>query len=299
MTPLSYDLVIQGKDLSRSNLPAEAAGLAGFIAEIAPGAVRLESVNPLTAEPVIGRLQEAGLDAAMVRHGLKLTEFRLLASDLDSTLVAIETLDTVAKNAGYGDTVAQVTEAAMRGDIKDYAESLRLRIAAVKGCPVKAFTDFAETMPYSPGAERWVKSCRAASLECHIVTGGFDEVAAAAAEKLGANGFHCNKLGIRDGVLDGTVTGPKENGGKIVDSDGKRHIVEQLAADRGIPACDVITMGDGWNDVKMLEFAGLGIAYHAKPRVRALIPHQINSLGLDSALNWFADGPYWAERAGV
>ena len=154
-------------------------------------------------------------------------------------------------------------------------------------------------MPYSPGAERWVKSCRAASLECHIVTGGFDEVAAAAAEKLGANGFHCNKLGIRDGVLDGTVTGPKENGGKIVDSDGKRHIVEQLAADRGIPACDVITMGDGWNDVKMLEFAGLGIAYHAKPRVRALIPHQINSLGLDSALNWFADGPYWAERAGV
>ena len=248
---------------------------------------------------MIGRLQEAGLDAAMVRHGLKLTEFRLLASDLDSTLVAIETLDTVAKNAGYGDTVAQVTEAAMRGDIKDYAESLRLRIAAVKGCPVKAFTDFAETMPYSPGAERWVKSCRAASLECHIVTGGFDDVAAAAAEKLGANGFHCNKLGIRDGVLDGTVTGPKENGGKIVDSDGKRHIVEQLAADRGIPACDVITMGDGWNDVKMLEFAGLGIAYHAKPRVRALIPHQINSLGLDSALNWFADGPYWAERAGV
>ena len=116
MTPLSYDLVIQGKDLSRSNLPADAAGLAGFIAEIAPGAVRLESVNPLTAEPVIGRLQEAGLDAAMVRHGLKLTEFRLLASDLDSTLVAIETLDTVAKNAGYGDTVAQVTEAAMRGD---------------------------------------------------------------------------------------------------------------------------------------------------------------------------------------
>ena len=89
MTPLSYDLVIQGKDLSRSNLPADAAGLAGFIAEIAPGAVRLESVNPLTAEPVIGRLQEAGLDAAMVRHGLKLTEFRLLASDLDSTLVAI------------------------------------------------------------------------------------------------------------------------------------------------------------------------------------------------------------------
>ena len=170
MTPLSYDLVIQGKDLSRSNLPADAAGLAGFIVEIAPGAVRLESVNPLTAEPVIGRLQEAGLDAAMVRHGLKLTEFRLLASDLDSTLVAIETLDTVAKNAGYGDTVAQVTEAAMRGDIKDYAESLRLRIAAVKGCPVKAFTDFAETMPYSLGAERWVKSCRAAGLECHIVT---------------------------------------------------------------------------------------------------------------------------------
>ncbi|MCI5850509.1 MAG: phosphoserine phosphatase SerB [Sutterellaceae bacterium] len=292
------DVIIQGEGLTAASLPSVVANRRFVARDTARGAVRLTGIPESDAMNLVGLFQSSGLDAVAVRPGLRLTDFRLFASDLDSTLASVETLDTVAKESGYGDSVAKITEAAMRGEIRDYAQSLEERIRAIKGCPQRNFIRFSETMPFNPGAEKLVAACRAAGLEFHIVTGGFDESAGPAARRLGADGFHCNKLEVKDGLLTGRVYGPDENGGKIVDSDGKKRIVEGLCGKLGIGLGQAITAGDGWNDVKMLAAAGLGAAYHAKPRVRAIVPHQINVLGLDSILNWFEDGPEWAAKAG-
>lgn len=298
MAETIFDLVVQGPGPEAPALPPAVRALSGAIENTAEGVLRLRSVDPEAAKALLPELDAAGLDAAIVRQGMRLTDFKLVASDLDSTLCATETLDTIAKNAGFGDTVAKVTEAAMRGEIKDYADSLRRRIRAIEGCPIEAFTGYAKNLPFNPGAEALMAAFRAAGLHRYIVTGGFDELAGPAAEHLGAEGYRCNKIEVKDGRLTGIVTGPAENGGAIVDAEGKQRMVSQLCEQLGASPAETIAMGDGWNDVKMLAFAGLGIAYHAKPKVRALIPAQVNRLGLDSILNWFEDGPEWKRKAG-
>ena len=297
--PTRTDLVVQGASLASCCLPSEVMGIALRIDPVASGVMRLRDVDPERARAALPALSAAGLDAALVPQGMLLTHFRLLASDLDSTLVAAETLDTVARDAGYGESVAQVTEAAMRGEITDYAESLRRRIRVIRGCPRQRFLDYAARLPYMPGAKTLARAAKAAGLSFWIVTGGFEELAQAAASELGADGFYCNRIAHREGLLTGEVSGPEALGGRIIDADGKRELVARLSERMRIPASEVIALGDGWNDVKMLGFAGLGVAYHAKPRVRERIPMQVNALGLDSILYWFEDGARWRAAAGA
>lgn len=295
----ALDLVLQGEALSAAALPLDALGLSlEAPAEPAAGVVRLRRVSQGAALSRIDALRASGLDVALVRSGLRLTDMKLFASDLDSTLCATETLDAIAKNAGFGDSVAKVTEAAMRGEIRDYAESLRQRVKAIAGCPVTAFTDCAARLPYNPGAEALMAALKAAGVKRYIVTGGFEEIASAAAAHLAADGWRCNWIEKKEGRLTGRVLGPVENGFDILDLEGKCRVVEKLGRELGAGPSEIIAIGDGWNDTKMLAYAGLGIAYHAKPRVRALVSLQVNHLGLDSILNWFEDGPSWRKKAG-
>ena len=293
----TFDLVIQGPGLAASALPQAALELSAERVPAGPGAVRLRAVDPARARALLPGLDALGLDAAVVPAGLLLTDFRVAASDFDSTLCAEETLDQVALREGYGEEVARVTDRAMRGEIRNYSESLRERIRLIAGCPERAFTDYASGLRYNPGAETLMAAFRAAGLRRYIVSAGFDQIMEAGARHFAAEGWRCNRLEVKDGVLTGRVAGPQENGGEIIDGEGKRRMVEQLCRDAGAEPQQLITLGDGWNDVPMLRFAGLGVAYHAKPRVRALVALQVNHLGLDSVLSWFEDGEHWRQAA--
>ena len=295
--PARFDLVIQGDALRSSCLPSEVMGIAPRIDPVARGVLRLRDADPIRARESMPALAAAGLDAALVPQGLRLADFRLLVSDLDSTLIASETLDTVAREAGYGDQVAKVTEAAMRGELPDYAESLRQRVRVIQGCPRERFTEYAKRLPYTEGAEALARAAKAAGLEFWIVTGGFEELAGAAASRLGADGFFSNRIAHEAGLLTGEVSGPEALSGRIIDAAGKRRLTELLASRAGASPSEVIALGDGWNDVEMLTFAGLGVAFHAKPRVRDRVPMQVNFGGLDSILHWFEDGQRWRDAA--
>ena len=225
-------------------------------------------------------------DAAFVAPGLKLTEFRLLALDMDSTLINIESLDEIAAFAGKGREVAAITEAAMRGEIADYKESLRRRVAMLAGADA-ALLDrvYQDKLRLNPGAEALVRACRAAGLKTLLVTGGFTYFTGRMTQRLGFDFTRSNELEVVDGRLTGRVTGP--GGGEIVDADGKAQAVRDACAEIGCPTDRSIVIGDGANDLKMLKLAGLSVAYRAKPVVAQQAAQALNYSPLDGVLAWF------------
>jgi phosphoserine phosphatase len=227
-------------------------------------------------------------DAAFVRPDLRRTNFRVLALDMDSTLVNIETLDEVAALAGKGTEVAAITEAAMRGEIADYAESLRRRVAMLEGAPVALLERvYAEKLRLNPGAETLLAAARAAGWKTLLVTGGFTWFTDQLKTRLGFDAARSNELDIIDGKLTGRVTGPA--GGAIVDAQGKAQAVAELCSTLGCPTQQAIVIGDGANDLAMMRLAGLSVAYRAKPKVRAQAQQALDHSPLDGVLNWFAD----------
>jgi len=227
-------------------------------------------------------------DAAFVAPGLKLSRFRLLAIDMDSTLIDIESLDEVAACAGKGPEVAAITEAAMRGEVADYKESLRQRVAMLAGAYAALLERvYEEKLRLNTGAEELIRACRAAGLKTLLVTGGFAFFAHRLQQRLGLDFTHANELEIVDGRLTGRVTGP--GGGEIVDADGKAQAVRDACAGIGCATDRSIVIGDGANDVKMLELAGLSVAWRAKPVVARRAAQALNTSGLDGVLAWFDD----------
>ena len=227
-------------------------------------------------------------DAAFVAPGLKLAEFRLLALDMDSTLINIESLDEVAAYAGRGPEVAAITEAAMRGEIADYKESLRRRVAMLAGADAALLERvYEEKMRLNAGAEELLRACRAAGLKTLLVTGGFTFFTERMRRRLGFDFTRSNELEIVDGRLTGRVTGPA--GGEIVDADGKAQAVRDACAGIGCATDRSIVIGDGANDLKMLKLAGLSVAYRAKPVVAQQAAQALNYSPLDGVLAWFAD----------
>ena len=227
-------------------------------------------------------------DAAFVAPGLKLAEFRLLALDMDSTLINIESLDEVAAYAGRGPEVAAITEAAMRGEIADYKESLRRRVAMLAGADAALLERvYEEKMRLNAGAEELLRACRAAGLKTLLVTGGFTFFTERMRRRLGFDFTRSNELEIVDGRLTGRVTGPA--GGEIVDADGKAQAVRDACASIGCATDRSIVIGDGANDLKMLKLAGLSVAYRAKPVVAQQAAQALNYSPLDGVLAWFAD----------
>ena len=233
----------------------------------------------------VGALAEAhGVDAEVVRPGLRLADFRVAAFDMDSTLITIECVDEIADYAGRKAEVAAITEAAMRGEIADYVESLRRRVALLEGLPESVLERvWDERVRLTPGAETLVRALRAAGLHLLVVSGGFTFFTERLKRRLGLDTARSNVLEVQDGRLTGRLLGP------IVNAERKRAIVEQTCAMLGCTPARAIVVGDGANDLAMMSIAGLSVAFHAKPVVRDETTHAINHCGLDAMLAYFED----------
>jgi len=214
---------------------------------------------------------------------LKLSDFKLIAFDMDSTLINIECVDEIADAAGRKTEVAAITEAAMQGVITDYKESLRQRVALLRGVPVAHMEQvLRERMQFNPGAQALVAACRKAGLATLLVSGGFTFFAERVQAGLGIQFSRSNLLEIENGQLTGRMV--DQDWGDICDGAEKRRTLLELAALMGISPKQAIAVGDGANDLPMMQAAGLSVAYRAKPSVRAQAHVAINSGGLDRLL---------------
>ena len=214
---------------------------------------------------------------------LRLTDFKLIAFDMDSTLINIECVDEIADAAGRKAEVAAITEAAMRGEIADYKDSLRRRVALLEGVPVAALESvYAERLQLNPGAEVLVRACQRAGLKTLLVSGGFTFFTDRIRDRLQLDFTRSNVLGVADGQLTGHLV--DQPWGDICDGAEKRRILLETCARIGCATRETIAVGDGANDLPMMGEAGLSVAYHAKPTVREQAMVSIESGGLDRLL---------------
>jgi phosphoserine phosphatase len=225
----------------------------------------------------------SGLVVRGVRPGLKLTDFKLIAFDMDSTLINIECIDEIADLAGRKAEVAEITEAAMRGEIADYKDSLRRRVALLAGVPEAALQRvYEERLRLNPGVEAFVAACQAAGLKTLLISGGFTHFSERIRHRLMLDFARANTLGVANGKLTGTLF--DRPWGDIVDGAEKKRVVLEVCELMGISTAQAIAVGDGANDLPMMGAAGLSVAYHAKPAVRAQAMVAINEGGLDRLL---------------
>jgi len=214
---------------------------------------------------------------------LRLADFKLIAFDMDSTLINIECVDEIADAAGRKAEVAAITEAAMRGEIANYKESLRQRVRLLAGVTVEQMRQVLnQRLQLNPGAAALVRACQTAGLKTLLVSGGFTFFTDAVRERLSIDWTRANVLEIADGALTGHMV--DQPWGDICDGEEKRRMLLQTCADIGIVPAQSITMGDGVNDLPMMGAAGLSVAFHAKPAVRAKAMVAINEGGLDRLL---------------
>jgi phosphoserine phosphatase len=220
---------------------------------------------------------DARLDYAFMAEQ-KLRDYKLLVMDMDSTLITIECIDEIADMQGLKPQVAEITEAAMRGEI-EFRESLMRRVALLKGLDAAALQRvYDERLQLSPGAEKMLAAVKAAGLKTLLVSGGFTFFTDRIKERLGLDYTHPNTLEIIDGKLTGRVVG------NIVDAEEKKQTTERICTLLAIKPQQAIVMGDGANDLKMMRIAGLSVAFRAKPIVRAQADIALNFVGLDGIL---------------
>jgi phosphoserine phosphatase len=202
---------------------------------------------------------------------------RLVAFDMDSTLIQVEVIDELAKEAGVGEEVAKITESAMRGEI-DFPSAFRKRVALLKGLPEDSLARVAERIPLTDGAERLMSTLKRLGYKTAILSGGFSYFGKKLQEKLGFDYLYANELDIVDGVVTGEITS------EIVDGQVKARRLREIAEREGLSLEQCIAVGDGANDLPMIGLAGLGIAFRAKPLVRETARQAISTLGLDGIL---------------
>jgi phosphoserine phosphatase len=214
---------------------------------------------------------------------LQLSAFKLIAFDMDSTLINIECVDEIAAAAGRKAEVAAITEAAMRGEITDYKESLRQRVALLKGVPVSALHEVVDTrLQLNPGAETLVRAAQAAGLKTLLVSGGFTFFTDRIRDRLGIDFTRSNVLAVEDGLLNGRMV--DQPWGDICDGEEKMKMLLATCKQLHIDPRQAIAVGDGANDLPMMGVSGLSVAYHAKPKVRDQAMVAINGGGLDRLL---------------
>jgi phosphoserine phosphatase len=224
-----------------------------------------------------------GLNYRGIEVPLRLSDYRLIAFDMDSTLINIECIDEVADAAGRKAEVAAITEAAMRGEITDFKDSLRRRVALLKGVPEAALADvFEQRLRLNPGAQTLIDTCKAHGMKVLLVSGGFTFFAKRVCGLLNIDYSRSNVLEIIDGHLTGRMM--DQPWGDICDGAEKRKMMLETCAQLGISPQQAIAMGDGANDLLMMGEAGLSVAYHAKPKVREQAMVAINAGGLDRLL---------------
>ena len=214
---------------------------------------------------------------------LNLSHFKLIAFDMDSTLINIECVDEIADAVGRKAEVAAITEATMRGEIADFKTSLRRRVALLKGVTLASMEDvYAQRLQLNPGAAELVAACKKAGMKVLLVSGGFTFFAERVCERLDIDYMRSNVLDIEDGVLTGRML--DQPWGDICDGAEKRKTLIEICTQLGISPQRAIAVGDGANDLPMMGEAGLSVAFHAKPKVREQAMVAINSGGLDRLL---------------
>lgn len=276
-------LILQAPNLNAATIENLAATLeAGGLQHLSPTAVRLLDVDDTQRAETATFCDEHGMDHAFLDKVDRLADCRILASDMDSTLINIECIDEIADMAGKKAEVAAITEAAMRGEIKDFSESLRRRVGLLRGVPASTLERvYQERLRLNPGAEQLVSVMNRHGVKVMLVSGGFTFFTQRLAQRLGLHSAHANELEIADGKLTGQVLGP------IVDGQAKAAFLRELACGQNAAPEQIIAMGDGANDLPMLSLAGYSVAYRAKPVVRKQARFALNVSGLDAVLNWF------------
>jgi phosphoserine phosphatase len=237
--------------------------------------------NPQRRERVAAWCETRRLDHAWIPDGRRFRDLKLLAMDMDSTLITIECIDEIGGFIGKKDEIAAITAQAMRGEI-DYPASLRKRVALLAGLDEDVLQDvYDEKLRLSPGAEQLIARCKQHGVKLLLVSGGFSFFTERLKERLGLDDTVSNVLEIDNGKLTGRVLGT------IVDADAKAAKFRQLAHRLGASREQTVAIGDGANDLKMMAEAGISIAYRAKPVVRAKATYSLNYSGLDGVLNLF------------
>ena len=283
---LAGDVVVQAPAIASDTI-ARLAAIADpdAIEAIAPrkGATvvawRFKGASPTAA--LREAAARAGLDLAVVPRARRWADVRIVAMDMDLTLITIECIDEIAAHAGLKDAVAAVTESAMRGEI-DFKASLTRRVALLKGLSADALEAvYRDRLALTPGAETLLAAARAVGAKTLLVSGGFTFFTERLRERLGLDATASNVLEIVDGTLTGRVLG------EIVDADAKAAALRAMRARHAANGGLVVGIGDGANDLPMLRLADVSVAYRAKPVVRAQATHAIDHGGLDAVLNLF------------
>ena len=278
---MTMNLVLQGPGASQAVL-LRIAALARPVRtfELNHHALRCEQVDDSNAVRLAVDMAAgaARVDAAFIDAALALADFRLVAMDMDSTLITIECIDEIADMQGLKPQVSEITEAAMRGEI-EFAESLTRRVALLQGLDASALQRvYDERLRISMGGEAMLAGVKAAGLKTLLVSGGFTFFTERLQERLGLDYTHANVLEVQHGKLTGRVVGG------IVDAEEKMRTVERVCAQMGIDPEQSIVMGDGANDLRMMAVAGLSVAFRAKPVVRSQAGVALNFSGLDGIL---------------
>lgn len=228
-----------------------------------------------------------GLVLNVALPALSLSNFKLIAFDMDSTLINIECIDEIADAAGRKAEVSAITEAAMRGEITDFKDSLRRRVSLLKGVSVASMDEvYRRRLKLNPGAAELVHACKAAGMKVLLVSGGFTFFTDRIRDELGVDYTRSNELEAEDGLLTGKMV--DQSWGDICDGAEKQKMLIETCALLGINPLQAIAMGDGANDLPMMSVAGLSVAYHAKPKVREQAMVAINTGGLDRLLELMA-----------
>ena len=278
---ITMNLVLQGLDGCKARLE-RIAQLAGptRITWLSERALRCEDISFSAGlrHTIEVAAHAAQLDATYMMGVHEFSDFKLVAMDMDSTLITIECIDEIADMQGLKPQVSEITEAAMRGEL-DFSASLKRRVALLKGLDASALERvYEERLRLSLGAQEMLAAVQAAGLKTLLVSGGFTFFTQRLKERLRLDYTHANELEIVDGKLTGQVIGG------IVDAEEKKRTVERVCAELGVPTSQAIVMGDGANDLKMMGIAGLSVAFRAKPVVREQANVALNFVGLDGIL---------------
>jgi len=287
-----YVITAIGPTLGASHLQALASALAaeganiekiGRLSEDTLASVEIHALLPSDRDSealkrtLLAVATAAGFDVSLQRESLFRRSKRLIVLDMDSTLIRIEVIDELARAAGVGDQVSRITERAMQGEM-DYDESLRQRVGLLTGLDVAVLDRIAADLPLTEGAETMVRVLKRLGYKIAVISGGFSRAAEALKRRLELDYAYSNNLEVQGGKLTGRVVGP------IVNAQRKAELLETIAQAEGVLLDQVIAVGDGANDALMLERAGLGIAFHAKAKLRERADTSISGAGLDAIL---------------